>query len=383
MKNSMYKLLYGLYHTKIPTMLWGNPGIGKTQTIMMLARELGKPCLAKSANKSDPSDFEGLPIVDENSIKQKIVTYVPPAYVKVCTEVEGSILFFDEITTCSRIIQNALLSIIQDCNFGEFSIPVNTFRVAAGNYDNVAGCHGMGLATQNRFCHLFCELGLEEFINGIKSEWKSISFDIPTINSQEDQMKKEIHYRILIGDFLKENPVQFYNCPEEVVEKEDVAYPTPRSWENVVEIMSVLDGNDIDYVEELVQGTVGKVAGSMFCNYVRSHKDIGVDLTTWLGKEDKFVLPHPDRHDEVANIMASIVFFLKREPKKYLDLWIRIMNVMANLDKKYGTYTGYNNFVMQYMKDCVKMLLNSGVVKAQELKALKDRVEPYSLMSVF
>jgi MoxR-like ATPase len=35
----------------------------------------------------------------------------------------NGILFFDEITTCSPVIQVALLSIIQDSQFGEFEIP--------------------------------------------------------------------------------------------------------------------------------------------------------------------------------------------------------------------------------------------------------------------
>lgn len=383
MKNTMYKLLFGLYHVGTPVMIWGPPGIGKSSVIVQLAKELGVPSLCKSANKSDPSDFEGLPIIDVNSVNDKIVRYIEPGYVKVCNQIKGSILFFDEITTCSRIIQNALLSIIQDCNFGEFKIPKETFRVAAGNYDNVAGCHGMGLAMQNRFCHLFCEPDLDSFIEGIKTDWKSNTFDLPEINSKEDQTKKEITYRILVGDFLKQNPTYFHNMTEYVINKEDVAFPTPRSWENVIHILTVLDKNDIDYVEELVCGTIGKVAGQLFCNFVRKNKDISVDLTEFVGRESEFKLPHPDRHDEVSNIIASIVYFLEKDPKKYLDLWIRVMNVTANLDHRYGNYVGYNNYLMKFMKSCVKTLLNSGVVKPAELKNLKDKVEPYSLMSVF
>ncbi|MCL2441214.1 MAG: AAA family ATPase, partial [Treponema sp.] len=138
-KNQLYKLLYGLYHTKVPTMIWGNPGGGKTSTVNFIGKNLNVPTVIRSGNKSDPVDFSGIPyLIDCVSAEGgKALRYSEPKYVQIMKESPNGILFFDEVTTCSPVIQVALLSIIQDCQFGEFEIPKSIFRVAAGNYNNI------------------------------------------------------------------------------------------------------------------------------------------------------------------------------------------------------------------------------------------------------
>ncbi|MCL2233047.1 MAG: hypothetical protein FWB99_08230, partial [Treponema sp.] len=186
-KSQLFKLLYGLYHTKIPTMIWGNPGGGKTSTVTFLGETLGIPTAIRSGNKSDPTDFSGIPyLVDRKASGSKgkdtgnadgdggkILKFSEPKYVQLMKDSPNGILFFDEITTCSPVIQVALLSIIQDCQFGEFEIPKTIYRLAAGNYNNITGTHNMSLALMNRFCHIFYEMDIEFFTDGFVSGWQN------------------------------------------------------------------------------------------------------------------------------------------------------------------------------------------------------------------
>ena len=48
---------------RVPVLLWGAPGTGKTSVIRAMAEALGWPCETVIASIREPSDFAGLPVV--------------------------------------------------------------------------------------------------------------------------------------------------------------------------------------------------------------------------------------------------------------------------------------------------------------------------------
>ena len=383
-KNQLYKLLYGLYHTKVPTMIWGNPGGGKTSTINFLGNTLGIPTEIRSGNKSDPTDFSGIPYLIDGSSEDggKVLKFSEPKYVQIMKDNPNGILFFDEITTCTPVIQVALLSIIQDCQFGEFEIPKTIYRVAAGNYNNITGTHNMSLALMNRFCHIFYDMKIDFFMDGFVSGWQN--YERCKINNPEDQTDKVIKYRVTAADFIKEHP-EFLNAfPNSgaVSDPHEFAYPTPRSWEMVVKILSVLDENEPQYIEELIKGCIGESAGSFFTGFFKNHQGLGIDIPGFVGQEDKFRLPHPERHDHVSRIMASVVYYLEQDPKKYMELWIQVINVLHNEKNIYGKYGSYDGIIMKYLYSNIKLLLKSKTLNPKDLKEFSKRIACYNLLSL-
>jgi hypothetical protein len=296
-KSQLYKLLYGLYHTKIPTMIWGNPGGGKTSTVNFLGKTLGKPTEIRSGNKSDPTDFSGIPyLIDAKGADGgKLLQFSEPKYVQVMKDSPEGILFFDEITTCSPVIQVALLSIIQDCQFGEFEIPKTIYRVAAGNYNNITGTHNMSLALMNRFCHIFYDMNIDFFMDGFVSGWQN--HESAKINSSAEQVHKENNYRLAVVNFVKQHPEFLDAFPQDgaVSDPHEFVYPTPRSWDMVVKLLSVLDENEEDYIGELVKGCIGEAAGHLFLRFIKDFKGLEIDIPSFVGKEAKFRLPHPNK----------------------------------------------------------------------------------------
>jgi hypothetical protein len=376
-RNQLFKLLYGLYHTKIPTMIWGNPGGGKTSTVSFLGGILSKTTEIRSGNKSDPTDFSGIPYLIDGKDKDggKTLKFSEPKYVQVMKNNPDGILFFDEITTCSPVIQVALLSIIQDCQFGEFEIPKTIYRVAAGNYNNITGTHNMSLALMNRFCHIFYEMNIDFFMDGFVSGWQNHEY--AKINNNEDQINKRLKYRMAVVNFVKRNPMFLDAFPDNgsVSTPHEFAYPTPRSWEMVVEIMSVLDENEPEYVEELVKGCIGSDACNLFFNYIKEIKSLDeVDIPSFIGRESEFRLPYPDRHDHVSQTMASMVYYLEYDTKKYLELWIQVINVLHNENNTYGDYASYDSLIMKYLLSNLKLITSRKVIKPDDLKAFGERI---------
>jgi len=370
--------LYGLYHTKIPTMIWGNPGGGKTSTVAFLGETLGIPTAIRSGNKSDPTDFSGIPYLIDNKGKDedggKTLRFSEPKYVQLMKDSPEGILFFDEITTCSPVIQVALLSIIQDCQFGEFEIPKSIYRVAAGNYSNITGTHNMSLALMNRFCHIFYEMDIEFFTDGFVSGWQN--YGHAKINSDDAQLKKENDYRLAVVNFVKQHPEYLDAFPEDgtVADPHEFAYPTARSWDMAVKILSVLDENEAEYTNELVKGCIGESAGALFVKFVKDYKGLEIDIPGFVGKEDTFRLPYPDRHDHVSQIMTSMVYYLNHDPKKYLELWIQVVKVLHE--------ASYDNLIMKYLYANIKHLLDSKTIDPKDLRTFSKRIPCYNLLQI-
>ena len=384
-KNQLFKLLYGLYHTKVPAMIWGNPGGGKTSTVSFLGQTLGVPTEIRSGNKSDPTDFSGIPYLSGKDADERVLIFSEPKYARIMKNNPNGILFFDEITTCSPMIQVALLSIIQDCQFGEFEIPKSIFRIAAGNYSNITGTHNMSLALMNRFCHIFYEMDIDFFTDGFVSGWKN--YEECRINSPEEQVDKVLKYRLAVVDFVKKNPDYLNSFPTDGVagDAREFAYSTPRSWEMTVKILSVLDSNESSFIEELVKGCIGEDAGSFFMKYINGNKKkslLDVDLPSYVGREDEFLLPNPDRHDQASHLMSSMVYYLEHDPHKYMDLWIRIVNVLHNKDNAFGDYGSYDNLIMKYIFKNVKLLLEKQCILPGEVRAFSKRISCYNLLGL-
>src|SRR5271167_4392035 len=54
---------------RVPVLLWGAPGTGKTSAIRAMAATMGLPCETVIASIREPSDFAGLPIVVGDGVR--------------------------------------------------------------------------------------------------------------------------------------------------------------------------------------------------------------------------------------------------------------------------------------------------------------------------
>ena len=53
---------------RVPVLVWGPPGVGKTATIRAWAERRKLRCWTVIASLREPADFGGLPIVDEEGV---------------------------------------------------------------------------------------------------------------------------------------------------------------------------------------------------------------------------------------------------------------------------------------------------------------------------
>jgi len=221
-------------------------------------------------------------------------------------------------------------------------------------------------------------------MDGFVSGWQN--YEKAKINDEEEQVKKRLKYRLAVVNFVKRNPMFLDAFPVDgaVSDPHEFAYPTPRSWEMAVEILSVLDENEPEYIEELVKGCIGDAACNLFIKYINEeYKGLEeIDIPGFVGRENEFRLLYPDRHDHVYQTMASMVFYLEQEPRKYMELWIQVVNVLHNENNTYGEYASYDGLIMRYLFNNIKLLLDTKTINSKELREFSKRISCYNLLQI-
>ena len=155
--------------TRIPGLLLSHAGFGKTSTVRKFAEVKDYNCLELVPSQYAPDDIVGIQAYDTatNQLVRKAPAWFRRA--QKLAEDKRTILFIDEITTCSPFIQGPLLDLIFSRSIGEEHLPDNVFIIAAGNYSSdLNGEFTMSNPLINRFLLLNLnddDFDLEEILN--------------------------------------------------------------------------------------------------------------------------------------------------------------------------------------------------------------------------
>src|SRR5215510_6102397 len=152
---------------RVPVLLWGAPGTGKTSAIRAMAGAMGLPCETVIASIREPSDFAGLPIVVGGEVR-----FAPPAWARRLAEAGRGLLFLDELSTAPPAVQAALLRVVLERTVGDLALPADVAVVAAANPPEQAA-DGWDLAPPlaNRFCHLDWPVEARTVAAGFTGGW--------------------------------------------------------------------------------------------------------------------------------------------------------------------------------------------------------------------
>ncbi len=189
------------HHT--PVMIWGPPGVGKSQIIAQVAARHDVSLIDIRLSQMEPSDLRGIPFRNGEMVEWAIPAMLPD------TKRHGSegILFLDEITSAPPSVSAAAYQLILDRKLGQYEVPEGWAIFAAGNRQGDRGVtYTMPAPLANRFSHFDFEINLDD--------WVAWAYQ----NGVDDRIIAFVRFRPeLLFDFdPAHNPV---------------AFPSPRSWE--------------------------------------------------------------------------------------------------------------------------------------------------------
>lgn len=242
------------FYKKRPVFLWGPPGIGKSELVESITKEMatdGKPSamIDLRLGQMDPTDIRGIPFYNKDL---GLMDWAPPIDLpseEFAARHSVVVLFFDEMNSAAPSVQAAAYQLILNRRVGKYKLPDNVVMVAAGNREGDKGVtFKMPSPLANRFVHLEMRPDYDAWL-----KWA-------TVNG--------IH-KDVVGyiSFAKQDLFDF--DPK----TSSRSFATPRAWTFVSELIS--EGALPTNIEtDLVAGTVGegtavkfmahrKVAGQM------------------------------------------------------------------------------------------------------------------------
>lgn len=283
---------------RVPVLLWGSPGTGKTSVVRSLAAAMGWPCETVIASIREPSDFAGLPVVAGDGSH---VDFAPPRWARRLAETGHGVLFLDEISTAPPAVQAALLRVVLERTVGDLALPAGVAVVAAANPpEQSADGWDLSAPLANRFCHLDWTVDARVVAGGFVGGFPAVA--APELPDGWDKSSAAAAAGAVAG-FLVARPALACAVPTEA-SRAGRGWPSPRSWEMVTRLLAAASAatSGGDVVAALVTGCVGEGAGLEFLSWY-DELDLP-DPEVVLADPERFVVP--ERPDRVLAALSAV-----------------------------------------------------------------------------
>jgi MoxR-like ATPase len=327
------------YMLKTPIMIWGEPGIGKSQTVSKSGELIKKRAgidnfsiLDRRMAQYDGVEVRGIPRIrtarqvledmrfakkeqqsagmsesfideHENDLMDKVMSSEIPrekmthliheimsgsAYAEWSRpdilprpDIHGKhgILFLDELSNAPMEVQAASYQLILDRRLGDYLLPDGWSVVAAGNRsEDRSGVFEMSAALANRFAHFQVTTSLKDWLN-----WA---------------YKNDICEEVIAYIQYSHGTKLFMFDPS----RDDRVFATPRSWEAVSKIIQNISNENIR--SSFIHARVGVATGSEFdayCSLRSMLPDIDNLINNWKdGKKYQFPKSGESYNKEVS-----------------------------------------------------------------------------------
>lgn len=175
-------------NNKLPIALWGYHGIGKTEIVKQVAKELNMNVVVLHLSTQDVTDLIGIPRDKEviiNNKPERIMYWSCPSWLANALEqskITGkpNIFFLDEMNRGSRAVLNAMLPFLIEGKIHTHSIGEKDIVIAAMNPSNEMYDTNeiFDKALLDRMGHIVLHPSVEEYKEYIKDKVDSITLEI-------------------------------------------------------------------------------------------------------------------------------------------------------------------------------------------------------------
>jgi len=284
---------------RVPLLIWGHSGIGKTAIIEAFAKRNGLKVLVPQVRS--PEDIAiPVPCGDDE------IRVVPVAEFAWACRGDGHIIFLDELTTLNHTLQGAALRFLDSGRVGSFQIPPSVWRVAAANPAEIAaGGWDLAPPTANRVTHVEYTVDPVEWSDGFITYWG----DPPHLQGVPPALwEKE---RALVSAFIRARPALLLVFPKDEAAR-GKAWPSPRTWDfgsRKAAAVEALGGDEDEKIAEYASA-INEPAALEFAAW---RKALNLPDPEW-------VLAHPDkvgwppRGDLVVAVLASVMAVVLNNP---------------------------------------------------------------------
>jgi hypothetical protein len=270
---------------RVPVMLVGAPGTGKTETVRALAKKLGYKLLTVIGSMMDPTDIVGLPKGEKVGVAEDgqdifATVNLSPHWQATILKEKKVILFLDEFSNTSGATRASMLTMLQNREFPNGQVmPKETIVMGAMNpTDQAADGYELDSPTTNRILFIVWKTTHESWYEGMSTAWG------------KDVSPEELSWKRRIVSFIRDEPGYLHrdnsnpatteafgvnnNDPSEM-EVLRYAWASRRSWDNLSRVLAFApDDNSVQ--DEIARGLVGYSAASAFRDWLRKNNEFSV-----------------------------------------------------------------------------------------------------------
>lgn len=249
----------------MPMRIVGSPGTAKSDLMAEVAAGAGLHFKVVIASLRDPTDFLGVPVL----MGDGSVSYTLPDWATELERDPQSVLFLDEINTCSPATQAALLRVVLDRVVGGRQLPTTVRIMAAQNsVEEAAGGYDLSMPLANRF--------------GTLADWKAPDVEawsswllgvgagkIAPSDPEAEQRRvmarwPEAYARAAgeVSTFVRRKPALLHAQPAVGTPQASLAWPSRRTWAMATRALAAsrLHGLTADDEDRYVGSFVGQAA---------------------------------------------------------------------------------------------------------------------------
>lgn len=312
-----------------------SPGMSKSALHHSIAKEFGLKVIDCRLSQMAPEDLLGLPMRNDRG-RAEFVPFedfpiegdeIPKGY-------NGWMIFFDEMTSASKMVQAACYKICLDRMVGQHKLHENAFCVAAGNLvSDKAIVTQMSTALQSRLVHIELELSHNDFM--------------------DHAVKAGFDHRVT--GFLDFQPNKLSTFSPD---HNDKTFACPRTWEFVSKLIKGIPETDLPL--KLIAGTVGEGVAIEFVTYARNYAQLP-SYGSIVMKPDDAALPYESsaRYAVVSMLLNKfdpkdfkpITEYIKRLPPEMQVIYFRGVLRRQPKIRNHPDFAKMTNDIVRYLKD--------------------------------
>lgn len=329
----------GLYYpVRIPFMLVGDSGIGKTEGLADMCRAIALAVNMRyvgeiwSGPQLQAEDASGLPVPDLEAGNTRLL---PMRLGAKCIEAGAGCLAIDEFGSITNSQEAAFLNLIHGGKLGELTLDYNIALGAMMNPSDIAA-NGRDLSAPaaNRFAWFTWELPSTMWVDFMRGGKGLTAHVQPVPRNWHEHIRWA---KALIASYIQRNPEQLHNRPPP--HKAGQAWQSPRSWTNAAYLLaacrSVGAGPTSDLAALAVESCVGEGAAQAFVAWV-----VNMNLPD---PEELLADPEnahrllPERNDQKAVAMEALAVAAQdQQNKKYRQRWEDAWKILGPVFMKWN-----------------------------------------------
>lgn len=274
------QLLAQTIPAKLPILITGAPGVGKSDIVTQAAAQAGADIIISHPVVSDPTDAKGLPWVGAD---KKSATFLPFGEMKRAIEAKTpTVWFLDDLGQASPAVQASFMQLLLARRINGHVLPDHVVFVAATNRrTDRAGVQGILEPVKSRFAAIVeLDANLDDWCN-----W--------AINAQ-------LPVELIAFLRFRTDLLHAFNPSADLVNS-----PSPRTWHSVAKLLALNLSPELEFAA--LRGAVGEGAAAEFTAFLRIYRELP-NLDCILMDPDSALIPNnPSARYAVAVGLASKV----------------------------------------------------------------------------